>query len=135
MYIVLGSTPRAFAAKEKEPITPFLFKVKGLFTQLGISTVMVIGGSGDFFEVADVVLQFDKYQAYCVTEQAKEIARQFACGDTGKVTLGEGARERRMWRRKHVWREHFISPPYVDDSRLLWIVFRHIRLVLASKLT
>lgn len=46
---------------------------------------MVIGGSGDFFEVADVVLQFDKYQAYCVTKQAKEIASEFACTRNAKV--------------------------------------------------
>ena len=75
------------AAKEKEPITPFLFRVNRLYTELGVSTVMVIGGSGDFFEVADVVLQFDKYEAFNVTKQAKEIARQFASNSAATVSL------------------------------------------------
>lgn len=46
---------------------------------------MVIGGSGDFFEVADLVLQFDKYQAYSVTKQAKDIAQEFENSSAGKV--------------------------------------------------
>lgn len=76
-----------FAAKEKEPITPFLFRVKRLYTELGISTVMVIGGSGDFFEVADIVLQFDKYEAFNVTKRAKEIACKFSSSSTATVSV------------------------------------------------
>ncbi|KAL8426638.1 hypothetical protein Efla_005895 [Eimeria flavescens] len=86
-FMIRDSRMQALVAREKEPITPFLFRVKPLFSQLGISTIMVIGGSGDFFEVADVVLQFDKYQAYCVTSKAKEIARELACTDNGKFRL------------------------------------------------
>lgn len=36
---------------------------------------MVVGGSGDFFEVADNVIMMDNYQAYCVTEKAKAITQ------------------------------------------------------------
>ncbi|CBZ53071.1 conserved hypothetical protein [Neospora caninum Liverpool] len=61
-------------AKEKEPITPFIFKIRPLVNQYRISTIMVVGGSGDFFEVADNVIMMDSYQAYCVTEKAKEIS-------------------------------------------------------------
>lgn len=82
----------AFPAKEKEPITPFLFRVKRLFTELDISTIMVIGGSGDFFEVADLVLQFDKYQAYSVTNQAKAIAQEFENSSAGKVRFEQKER-------------------------------------------
>lgn len=30
-------------AKEKEPITPFISKVRAMYEQLGVSTIMVIG--------------------------------------------------------------------------------------------
>ncbi|MEM8611822.1 MAG: ABC-ATPase domain-containing protein [Cyanobacteria bacterium P01_H01_bin.105] len=61
-------------AKEKEPITPFIDKVRQLYTDHGVSTVMVMGGSGDYFEVADHVIALDSYRAYDVTAQAKAIA-------------------------------------------------------------
>ncbi|CDJ66207.1 hypothetical protein, conserved, partial [Eimeria necatrix] len=83
-FMIRDCRMQALVAKEKEPITPFLFRVKRLFTELDISTIMVIGGSGDFFEVADLVLQFDKYQAYSVTNQAKAIAQEFENSSAGK---------------------------------------------------
>ncbi|XP_026190795.1 uncharacterized protein LOC34619268 [Cyclospora cayetanensis] len=86
-FMIRDARMQALVAKEKEPITPFLFRVKRLFTELNVSTVMVIGGSGDFFEVADVVLQFDKYQAYNVTQKAKEIVKQFASKEAGQLAL------------------------------------------------
>ncbi|KAL8270342.1 hypothetical protein Esti_005729 [Eimeria stiedai] len=86
-FMIRDSRMQALVARDKEPITPFLFKVKPLLTHLGISTIMVVGGSGDFFEVADVVLQFDKYQAFCVTSKAKEISRELACTGNGKFRV------------------------------------------------
>ncbi|OEH80008.1 hypothetical protein cyc_02410 [Cyclospora cayetanensis] len=86
-FMIRDARMQALVAKEKEPITPFLFRVKRLFTELNVSTVMVIGGSGDFFEVADVVLQFDKYQAYNVTQKAKEIVKQFASKEAGQEEM------------------------------------------------
>ncbi|CDJ37804.1 hypothetical protein, conserved [Eimeria tenella] len=86
-FMIRDCRMQALVAKEKEPITPFLFRVKRLFTELDISTIMVIGGSGDFFEVADLVLQFDKYQAYSVTKQAKDIAQEFENSSAGKFQL------------------------------------------------
>jgi predicted ABC-class ATPase len=34
-----------------------------------------MGGSGDYFDVADTVIMMDNYQPRCVTKRAKEIAR------------------------------------------------------------
>ena len=59
---------------EKEPITPFIRKVRSLYEDLGISTVLVAGSSGDFLAVADTVLQMDCYVAKDVTGRAKELA-------------------------------------------------------------
>ncbi|PHJ17092.1 atpase [Cystoisospora suis] len=74
-FMIRDSRMQALVAPDKEPITPFIFKVKPLLNQYNVSTVMVVGGSGDFFEVADNVIMMDNYQAYCVTEKAKEIVQ------------------------------------------------------------
>ncbi|NEZ58364.1 ABC-ATPase domain-containing protein [Adonisia turfae] len=64
-------------AKDKEPITPFIDKVRQLYTDHGISTVLVMGGSGDYFEVADHVIALDNYGAKDVTAEAKAIAAEY----------------------------------------------------------
>ncbi len=64
-------------AKDKEPITPFIDKVRQLYTDYGISTILVMGGSGDYFEVADQVIALDNYVAKDVTAEAKAIAVEY----------------------------------------------------------
>ena len=59
--------------KEKEPITPFLYKVKTLARQ-GISVILVVGSCGDFFDVGDTVILMDCYSCLDVTARAKQIA-------------------------------------------------------------
>ena len=60
-------------APEKEPITPFIRKVRSLYNEHGISSILVIGGSGDYFDVADNVIMMDCYKCFDVTERAKQI--------------------------------------------------------------
>ena len=59
--------------KNKEPITPFLYKVKTLAKQ-GISVVLVVGSCGDFFDVGDTTIMMDCYSCHDVTGHAKQIA-------------------------------------------------------------
>jgi len=59
--------------KHKEPITPFLYKVKTLAKQ-GISVILVVGSCGDFFDVADTTIMMDCYSCHDVSAQAKKIA-------------------------------------------------------------
>ena len=35
-------------AKDREPITPFVDRVRQLWEERGVSTVLVMGGSGDY---------------------------------------------------------------------------------------
>ncbi len=63
--------------KSGEPITPFLDRVGGLYNDGGISTIIVLGGSGDYFEVADQVVRMDNFRPLDVTGKAKEIASRF----------------------------------------------------------
>ena len=59
----------------KEPISPFIRKIRSLHRDLGISTVLVAGSSGDYLSVADTVLQMDCYHALDVTEKAQSLAQ------------------------------------------------------------
>ncbi len=68
---------QALIAKDKEPITPLVDKIQQLYTQYGVSTILVMGGSGDYFDVADVAISLENYLPYDVTEQAKALVKQY----------------------------------------------------------
>jgi predicted ABC-class ATPase len=59
--------------KDREPITPFVERVRGLYEEWGISTVMVIGGVGDYLGAADTVVLMDSWQARDATEEAHRL--------------------------------------------------------------
>ncbi|WP_344530488.1 ABC-ATPase domain-containing protein [Streptomyces albiaxialis] len=65
---------QALVAKDREPLTPLVDSVRSLHRDHGVSTVLVMGGSGDYLEVADRVLMMDAYRPSDVTERAREIA-------------------------------------------------------------
>ncbi|MBW2123740.1 MAG: ABC-ATPase domain-containing protein, partial [Deltaproteobacteria bacterium] len=77
-FMIRDERMQALVAKEKEPITPFVDKVKKLYQDLGVSTILVMGGSGDYFDVAETVIMMDNYRPRCVTERAREIAKRQA---------------------------------------------------------
>lgn len=60
-------------AKDSEPLTPFLDLIRPLHDRHGVSTVMVMGGSGDYMDVADRVLMMDSYECHEVTARAKAL--------------------------------------------------------------
>ncbi len=73
-FMIRDERMQELISKEKEPITPFIDKVKQMENELGISTVLVMGGSGDYFEVADTVIAMERYRSIDVTPEAKDIA-------------------------------------------------------------
>lgn len=75
-FMIRDARMQALVAKDKEPITPFVDKVRQLYRDRGISTVLVMGGSGDYFDVADLVIMMDEYRPFIVTGRAKEIAKE-----------------------------------------------------------
>ncbi len=58
---------------EKEPITPFTDRVNELYREKGVSTILVIGGSGEYLSVADRVYRMDEYRISDITRKAKDI--------------------------------------------------------------
>ncbi|HZG71507.1 MAG TPA: ABC-ATPase domain-containing protein, partial [Chondromyces sp.] len=73
-FMIRDARMQALISKEKEPITPFVDKVRQLYEEHGVSTILVLGGSGDYFDAADTVTMMDEYKPIDVTEAAKKIA-------------------------------------------------------------
>ena len=74
-FMIRDDLMQKLVSKEKEPITPFIEIVKPLYSQKDISTILVIGSSGDYFDVADYVIQMDNYEVKDVTKEAKSLMR------------------------------------------------------------
>jgi predicted ABC-class ATPase len=70
----------------KEPITPFIDLVRPLHRTLGVSTVVVVGGVGDYLDVADRVLLMEDYEPLDVTPRARELVREFP----PRAPIGDG---------------------------------------------
>ncbi|QHS21525.1 ABC-ATPase domain-containing protein [Virgibacillus sp. MSP4-1] len=76
-FMIRDQRMQELVVKEKEPITPFIDKISQLRDELNVSTVLVMGGSGDYFDAADQVIMLDEYIPHNVTQKAKGIASQF----------------------------------------------------------
>ena len=92
----------------REPITPFTDRVQELAAR-DVSTILVIGGSGEYLAVADAVYMMDSYEMLDVTDSAKTLAADYgitheipACGDWHAERL--------------ICREHFSSYPQNSGS-------------------
>jgi len=74
-FMIRDERMQSLVAQDKEPITPLLYRVRELYDNHGVSSVIVMGGSGDYFDVADTVIMMDSYEPKDVTQQAKALAR------------------------------------------------------------
>lgn len=76
-FMIRDRRMKALVHTKKEPITPFIDRIQQLRDDLSVSTIMVMGGSGDYFDVADEVIMMDQYLPYNVTKQAHDIAKDY----------------------------------------------------------
>lgn len=75
-FMIRDERMQALVSKGEEPITPLVDRIGQLRDELGISTLVVMGGSGDYLDVADTVIQMHDYQPLNVTEKAREVIAQ-----------------------------------------------------------
>jgi len=59
-----------------DPITPLIFKVRAMLRDHGCSSIFVIGGCGDYCDVADLVLEMRHYQCHDITAAARLVAAE-----------------------------------------------------------
>lgn len=76
-FMIRDRRMQELVQKTHEPITPFIDKVRQLYQEKGVSTVLVMGGSGDYFEVAQTVIWMNNYRPFSVTSEARAIAEKF----------------------------------------------------------
>ena len=72
-FMVRDARMQQLVHKDQEPITPFVDRVRELYDSLGVSTVLVMGGSGDYFDVANNVIKMQDYRPYDVGKLARDI--------------------------------------------------------------
>ncbi len=70
---------RMQALVERETLTPLLDRVGDLKAQ-GVSLVLVVGGVGDYLDLADTVLLLEAYRPKEVTAKAKALAQRLPTG-------------------------------------------------------
>ncbi|MBQ9746844.1 MAG: ATPase [Clostridia bacterium] len=61
---------------EKEPITPFTDRVNELWRSCGVSSILVIGGSGEYLAVADRIYMMEDFLVHDVTGRARDICKK-----------------------------------------------------------
>ena len=105
-FMIRDHRMQELVSGEDEPITPFIDKVQALSIDRGVSSVLVIGGSGDYFDVADAVIVMKEYRPYEMTEEARRIAARLETErrNEGGPEFGE-------------WRERLPVPRSLDPSK------------------
>lgn len=76
-FMIRDRLMQEVVASEEEPITPFIERVRSLYEDFGISSIIVAGSSGSYFHVADTVIQMKEYIPYDITKKAKETAASY----------------------------------------------------------
>ena len=80
--------------RDMEPITPFIERIRELYDEYGISTIIVAGSSGAYFHIADTIIQMDRYVPKDITVYAKKEAESYPV-----ITGPEGAAVRPDFKR------------------------------------
>lgn len=87
--LIRDARMQALVAGRAEPIVPLLDRVRELFERRGVSTVLVMGGSGDYFDAADTVIRMDSYRASDATAEARRIAADFPARRAPETDAGD----------------------------------------------
>jgi len=79
-FMIRDRRMQALIPKEGEPITPLVDRVRSLWETRGVSCVIVLGGSGDYLDVADTVVAMKEFRPADVTAEARRVASELPTG-------------------------------------------------------
>lgn len=85
-FMIRDRRMQALVPRESEPITPFIDRVRQLHEDYDVSSVLVLGGSGDYLDVADTVIAMNGYRPAEVTERARQVAASLPTGRVPEST-------------------------------------------------
>ncbi|KAJ1735265.1 hypothetical protein LPJ61_000639 [Coemansia biformis] len=75
-FLIRDRRMQQLVPQDREPITPLVSRVRELWDEKGVSSILVIGGCGDYLDVADAVVAMHRYEPSDITARAKAIARE-----------------------------------------------------------
>ena len=83
-FMIRDELMQRVVSRDVEPIIPFIDRVRELYEDYGISTILVAGSCGSYFHKADCIIQMNKYQPVEITALAKKEAEGYPY-TTGKL--------------------------------------------------
>ncbi len=76
-FMIRDARMQALIAKEQEPITPYIDRARELAGEPGVSSILVVGGAGDYLEIADQVLLMHHYRAQDARDRALQVVERY----------------------------------------------------------
>ncbi|MCD7806923.1 MAG: ABC-ATPase domain-containing protein, partial [Lachnospiraceae bacterium] len=81
-FMIRDKLMQQVVTPQEEPIIPFIERVRSLYEDFGISSIIVAGSSGSYFHVADHIIQMKEYVPLDITKKAKAAAEAFPAFST-----------------------------------------------------
>ncbi|MDH5217096.1 MAG: ABC-ATPase domain-containing protein, partial [Gammaproteobacteria bacterium] len=93
-FMIRDRKMQQLVKKEDEPITTYIDRVRQLYLEKNVSTILVLGGVGDYFDVSDIVIQMKNYQPLDVSANAHMISAEARSkrqveGESSSMTIRE----------------------------------------------
>lgn len=106
-FMIRDELMQKVVSHDKEPITPFIDRIRELYERWQISTVLVAGSCGAFFHKADCIVQMDRYVPVEITEFARKEAENYpllppAAAQVTEPDYHRVVRNGRLWQEDRV---------------------------------
>ncbi|KAL7276789.1 hypothetical protein RUND412_000213 [Rhizina undulata] len=62
---------------KKDPIVPYVTKANALFEKHGVSTIIVVGGCGEYLAIADTIISMEEFTAHDRTSAARALLEKY----------------------------------------------------------
>lgn len=96
-FMIRDDLMQMVVSKDKEPITPYIDRIRDLYELIDVSTILVVGSSGEYFNKADTIIQLDEYNIYDITTKARDISQKYGYQSKemtdNKITMPEYNRQ------------------------------------------
>lgn len=101
-FMIRDELMQSVVGRESEPITPYIDRLRELYENYGISSIIVAGSSGSYFHKADHIIQMRQYIPDEITNFAKVKAAEYplkmdkapSCREPSFDRRPKGVRER-----------------------------------------